>query len=91
MHHLQELNRKRFLNFQLLTPDEVIPPLQRTIVITKNSYKNLHNSNNFTPLITERPKRRNKTRALSSSLSRNSGNSVSHRKTTFAKAVVKNS
>lgn len=88
MHHLQELNRKRFLNFQLLTPDEVIPPLQRTIVITKNSYRNMQTSSNFTPLITERPKKRTKTRALSSSLSRNSG---SRHKTTFAKPVMKNS
>lgn len=71
MHHLQELNRKRFLNFQLLTPEEVIPPFQRTFVITKNSYKSITSLNSFVPLIPEqvRPNKGIRTRALSSSAS----------------------
>jgi hypothetical protein len=44
MHHLKELSRKRALNLNLLTPEEVMPPVSRTFVVTKHSYKSITNA-----------------------------------------------
>ncbi|CAG9316667.1 unnamed protein product [Blepharisma stoltei] len=51
MHHLDELNRNRALNLYLLTPEDVVPPIQRTFVVTKHQYKSILEDNAFAPLL----------------------------------------
>lgn len=51
MHHLDELSRNRALNLYLLTPEDVVPPIQRTFVVTKHQYKNILEDATFSPLL----------------------------------------
>lgn len=50
MHHLNELNRKRPLYLYLLTPEDVVPAVTNSFIITKNNYGELTETSNFTPL-----------------------------------------
>lgn len=54
MHHLENLQRKRTLNFYLLTPEEVVPPIDRSFVVTKHKYSSLEAGKGFNPVVPRR-------------------------------------
>ena len=51
MHHLQELNRKRPLYLNLLTPEDVAPPIQKTFIIKTQTFGTDAEAGHSVPLL----------------------------------------